>query len=219
MPDSSAGAPRTVRYGVVVPLKPPAVAKSRLAALGDAARRDLVDAFATDTVLAALGCPMVARVLVVTDDVPLARRLRELGVLAVPDGESGQLNASLRQGAAELLRRDPTLRPMALCGDLPALRSADLAAVLARVPAEGAAFVPDAAGIGTTLYTAAGIELFQPRFGAGSRQAHLDDAAAELVAERSVRRDVDTPDDLLDALRIGVGRHTARVTTALCLHG
>jgi 2-phospho-L-lactate guanylyltransferase len=206
-----------MRYGVVVPVKPPAVAKSRLAALGDPARRDLVTAFATDTVLAALECPLVARVLVVTDDVTLARGFRELGVPSVPDGESGQLNASLRQGAAELVRREPTLRPVALCGDLPALRGAELGEVLQRASGGAAAFVPDLAGVGTTLYTAPTLEQFQPLFGAQSRQAHRAAGATELAAGTSVRRDVDTPDDLRDALRLGVGERTAWVATRIGL--
>lgn len=214
---SSVRASPTVSFGVVVPLKPSAVAKSRLSALGDEARRDLVTAFATDTVRAALDCPSVAQVLVVTDDVSLARRFQELGVLAVPDGETGQLNASLRQGAAELLRRHASLRPAALCGDLPALRSSELAMVLQQVPDGSAAFVADAAGVGTTLYTAPTLDLFRPRFGPASRQAHLDGGATELDAGRSVRRDVDTPDDLLDALAIGLGERTSRVAARIGL--
>ncbi len=42
------------------------------------------------------------------------------------------------------------------------------------------AFVPDAAGVGTTLYAAAYDE-FDPRFGPGSRAAHLDAGARELA--------------------------------------
>ena len=42
--------PAPVRYAVLVPVKPPAFAKSRLGDLGDDARRDLAAAFAVDTV-------------------------------------------------------------------------------------------------------------------------------------------------------------------------
>ena len=44
------------RFAVLVPVKPPAFAKSRLADLGDAARIDLATAFAVDTVTAVLSC-------------------------------------------------------------------------------------------------------------------------------------------------------------------
>ncbi len=210
--------PAPVRFGVVVPVKPFAVAKSRLSELGDDVRRDLVGAFAVDTVTAALDCPEVAAVLVVTDEVALAGSLRELGVAVIPDGLAGQLNGSLVQGAAELLRLHPGLRPVAICGDLPALRADELGEALALVgthAAGTAAYVPDAAGIGTTLYTAPDLAGFDPRFGAASRAAHRAAGAVELPvpAGSSVRRDVDTPEDLDDALRLGVGARTNLVAT------
>src|SRR4051812_19683923 len=127
-------------FGVVVPVKQAAVAKTRLQPLGDEVRRELVGAFAVDTVVAVLDCPLVERVLVVTDDIALALAMRDLGVHCVPDGESGSLNASLRQGAAELLRLSPGLRPVALCADLPALRGHDLAAALAAAEPSSTAF-------------------------------------------------------------------------------
>jgi 2-phospho-L-lactate guanylyltransferase len=205
------------RFGVVVPVKPLSVAKSRLAELGDGPRRELVAAFAVDTVLAVLETPVVAGVLVVTDDVGLARSLTDLGVAAVPDGTSGDLNESLRQGAAEVVRRHHGTAPVALCADLPCLRASDLAAALARAPAAEPAFVPDADGTGTTLYTAPDLARFDPRFGPGSRAAHLAGGAVELaVPEGSpLRRDVDTPDDLVEARALGVGARSAWVLTRL----
>jgi 2-phospho-L-lactate/phosphoenolpyruvate guanylyltransferase len=218
----AATAPRTSdarAFGVVVPVKPAAVAKSRLGPLGDHARRELVGAFAVDTVLAALECPLVARVLVVTDEVPLALAFRELGVQAVPDGESGSLNASLRQGAAELVRQSPGLRLVALCADLPALRAEELAAALAATDPDRAAFVADSAGVGTTLYTAPSLEAFEPQFGARSCEAHLASGAVEVRVPGidSLRRDVDTPEDLRTATELGVGSRTSWVVTSLRL--
>jgi len=201
------------RFGVVVPVKPVIVAKSRLSALGDVTRRELVAAFAVDTVLAAAECSSVAAVLVVTDDVGLARELSAIGVAAVPDGTAGDLNETLRQGAAELVRRHPDIAPVALCADLPCLRSTDLEATLRGCPADSAAFVPDAAGSGTTLYTAPALEAFHPRFGVGSRAAHAAAGAVELEAPPSVRRDVDTPDDLETARSLGLGSRSAWVLT------
>jgi 2-phospho-L-lactate guanylyltransferase len=206
-------------FGVVVPVKRVAVAKSRLQPLGDVARRELVTAFAVDTVTAALECPTVDRVLVVTDDVGLARGLHELGVDAVPDGAAESLNASLRLGAAELLRRGPSLVPVALCADLPGLRAAELADVLAAAPWSAPSFLTDAAGVGTTLYVAPSLDTFEPRFGPGSRAAHLQHGAQELGLPNaeSVRRDVDTPEDLRAAAELGVGGRTSWVITSLGL--
>jgi 2-phospho-L-lactate guanylyltransferase len=199
------------QYAVLVPVKPPAVGKSRLQGLGPHARRALAEAFVHDTVGACLAASSVARVLVVTDDVRLSTELAGLGAAAIPDGVSGDLNGTLRQAAAEALRRWPGLRPVAVCADLPALRSTDLDATLARAAGPHPAFVADAAGLGTTLYVAAPDE-FDPRFGPGSREAHLDAGARELDdAPPSVRRDVDDLDDLRAAIALGVGSRTAAV--------
>lgn len=213
---SSELGPRLPAYGVVVPLKPSAVGKSRLSGLGDVARRELVEALALDTVAAVAGCPAVALVLVVTDDVGLAGRVRELGVSALPDGATG-LNASLQQGAAEVVRQEPGLRPLAICGDLPCLRSADLEAVLTAAPPDRPAFVGDAAGVGTTLYLAPDVARFRPRFGPDSRHAHREAGAVDLTdgVPASVRRDVDTPGDLQEALVLGTGPRTARAAAQL----
>lgn len=219
MSDLRVPSPPRRAFGVVVPVKPVAVAKSRLGPLGDEVRRALVTAFVLDTVVAAVRCTEVERVLVVTDDMGTAQVLRDLGVEAVPDSGSLSLNASLRQGAAELLRRAPGLRPVALCADLPALRSAELAAALADTDQAPAGFVADAAGIGTTLYTARSLDLFDPRFGTASRSEHSASGATEVRRADidSVRRDVDTPADLRAAAALGLGHHSARVVSSMRL--
>ena len=205
MPDH----PSPARYAVLVPVKPPAVGKSRLAGLGDGtSRRRLAESFAQDTVLACLRADTVQQVLVVTDDAQFSYVLSALGCAAIPDGVSGDLNATLRQAAAEARRRWPDLVPVALCADLPALRPDDLDQVLGTLTTGVPSFVPDAAGIGTTIYVA-DHDLFDPHFGPDSRAAHLDAGARELAdAPPSVRRDVDDPADLADAVTLGVGAST-----------
>jgi 2-phospho-L-lactate/phosphoenolpyruvate guanylyltransferase len=196
-------------YVVLVPVKPPAVGKSRLAGLTDATRRELAAAFALDTVVACLATSRVASVLAVTDDAQFARRLSDAGCAVIPDGPAGELNTSLRLAAAEAVRRWPRLLPVAVCADLPALAPADLDEALRQVTPDGASFVADAAGSGTTLY-AAPLGLFDPRFGPGSRAAHLDAGARELDGDLvTLRQDVDDPDDLERARLLGLGPHTA----------
>jgi 2-phospho-L-lactate guanylyltransferase len=206
-------------FAVLVPVKPPAFAKSRLRDLGDVARRDLATAFAVDTVTAALGCASVARVLVVTDDHELARRLADLGIDVVPDGTTDDLNATLRLAAGEMHRRHPDLRIAALCADLPALRSAELALALAASDDERMTFVADTQRQGTTAVVAPTLETFRPSYGPGSRQRHLDAGALEIesVDVPTLRRDVDDRFDLAEALLLGVGRRTSLVTTRLGL--
>lgn len=218
MPDTSTSS-STQRYAVLVPVKPPAFAKSRLSDLGDEARRDLATAFAVDTVTAAVACPSVDRVLVVTDDHELARGLAELGVEVIPDGTTDDLNGTLMLAAAEMHRRHPGLRLVALCADLPALRPEELATALDASDPDAMSFVADQQGVGTTAVVAPTLETFRPAFGPGSRQRHLDAGAHEVdgVDVPSLRRDVDDRDDLAEAMRLGVGRRTSLVATLLGL--
>lgn len=209
--------PSSATFGVVVPVKPPAVAKSRLGGLGDDVRRALAAAFAADTVEAALSSTHVAAVLVVTDDHELARELAGRGAEVIPDGASDDLNASLVQAAAELLRRHPRLHVAALCADLPALRPDDLARALDAAPADRMGFVADADGVGTTVVTSPDLDSFRPCFGHASRAEHLERGAREIDLDdiASLRRDVDTPADLAAVLRLGIGPRTSRVTAGL----
>lgn len=209
---------------VVVPVKPPAFGKSRLGDQGlpDEQRRELARAFALDTVEAALATAGVEAVLVVTDDFRLAATVRGLGCEVMPDGASEDLNATLVQGAAEVVRRWPHAVPVALCADLPALRPDELAGVLAEAVAlvgrGGSAFVRDRAGVGTTLY-AAPADRFEPSFGAGSADLHRGGGAVEIgTAARSVRTDVDDVADLGVALVAGVGPHTSRASGRRATH-
>ncbi|HBF83914.1 MAG TPA: 2-phospho-L-lactate guanylyltransferase, partial [Streptomyces sp.] len=70
--------------------------------------------------------------------------------------------------------------------------------------------------IGTTFLSAApGVEL-RPAFGGASRARHRASGAVEIPAAGldSVRRDVDTGEDLRVALELGVGRWTAALRPA-----
>ncbi len=218
---SAPGRPTTrpsARYAVLVPVKRPAVAKSRLGGLGDRARVDLAHAFAVDTVAAVQACLLVARVLVVTDDHLLAAWMAEQGADVIPDGAS-DLNGTLVQAAAEMHRRDPHLGLVALCADLPALRPSELASALGATDPARMSFVADQERTGTTAVVAPTLETFRPSFGPGSRRQHLEADAFEVdrVDVPGLRRDVDDPDDLVAAIGLGVGPRTSMVTTALRL--
>lgn len=210
-------APATpVRCVVVVPVKPPALGKSRLVGMTDEQRRELAEAFALDTVAAATTTAGVEAVLVVTDDFRLASAMREMGAEVMPDGASEDLNATLVQAAAEVVRRWPGALPVALCADLPGVRPDELADVLVEVVAQvrggHAAFVRDRAGIGTTTY-AAPAEVFAPSFGPDSAERHTRAGAVEVgTSAMSVRTDVDDLADLGAALVGGVGPHTTRAS-------
>ncbi|GAA2518089.1 2-phospho-L-lactate guanylyltransferase [Streptomyces gobitricini] len=202
----------TGSWSLVVPLKPLALAKSRLAGhAGPLARPRLALAFAQDTVAAALASRAVRDVSVVTDDPVAALTLGALGARIVPDRPAAGLNAALAHGARAVRARRPGAPVATLNADLPALRPAELSRVLAVAAEFPRAFLPDAAEIGTTLLSAApGVEL-RPAFGGASRRRHLLSGAAEIRLDgvRSVRQDVDTGDDLRAAVELGVGPRTA----------
>jgi 2-phospho-L-lactate/phosphoenolpyruvate guanylyltransferase len=204
-------------WSVVVPAKRLAVAKTRLRPLtgdrddAEATHRELVLALLADTVTAAVACPAVGAVVVVTDDPAAADVVRTLGARIVGDEPDQGLNPALEHGA----RTAPGTAIAALSSDLPALRPEELAAALGAAAGSARAFVADAHGTGTTLLTAVDTEL-RPQFGAHSAAAHLRDGAAALSGPwPGLIRDVDTEADLRAALALGAGPRTAALAGRL----
>lgn len=205
-----------IAWGVVVPVKRLAIAKTRLLGYDDAARQELALAFAVDVVSAALACACVRDVVVVTDDERAATALTAAGARVVPDAPDAGLNPALAHGAGQLA---PHLGAAAVSADLPSLVAADLEATLLTVPPGRRGFVPDADGTGTTMLAAApGVPLV-PSYGARSRAEHLASGAVELAGGGTLRRDVDTPADLLAAAALGVGTATSALLLRLGLAG
>ncbi|MFE9095453.1 2-phospho-L-lactate guanylyltransferase [Streptomyces sp. NPDC007264] len=209
-----------MQWTVVVPLKALARAKSRLSdTAADGLRPGLALAFAQDTVAAVLACAAVREAAVVTDDPLAGRELAALGARIVADEPGDGLNAALVHAESVVRRQRPGRALAALNADLPALRPAELARVLDEAAAFPRAFLPDTAGIGTTLLAAAPGHALRPAFGADSRVRHRASGARELVLDAvdSVRQDVDTGDDLRAALALGVGPRTALVAARLLI--
>ncbi|MFF4157274.1 2-phospho-L-lactate guanylyltransferase [Streptomyces sp. NPDC001678] len=201
-------------WTLVVPVKPLAAAKSRLVA--GAARLPgpaLALAFALDTVGAALACGAVRDVAVVTADPLAGAELAALGARVLPEPPGGGLNAALAHGAHEVRRARPDAAVATLNADLPALRPGELGRVLEFAAGFPRAFLADAAGIGTTLLAAAPGRELSPAFEGASRARHRASGAREitLAGVDSVRRDVDTEQDLRAALALGVGPRTVAV--------
>ncbi|WP_328519368.1 2-phospho-L-lactate guanylyltransferase [Kribbella sp. NBC_00359] len=197
---------------LAIPVKRTAIAKSRLASAYPQHRPELARAFAVDTTAAALASPLVRAVLVVTDDPVVAADVSAVGARVVPDLPSAGLNEALLHGATVAAAEFPGTGVAALSADLPALRPAELTAVLAACVAPRS-FVIDQPGTGTTLLAAAPGVALDPRFGVGSALAHQASGAVsvELAGIESVRRDVDTAADLAHAVQLGVGPATADV--------
>ena len=97
-----------------------------------------------------------------------------------------------------------------LQGDLPALQTQELAEAIVAARHHRRSFVADRLATGTAALFAFGAPL-DPQFGSDSSARHRRSGAIELTgAWPGLRCDVDTPDDLAAARRLGVGAATAR---------
>ena len=205
-------------WAILIPVKPAAIGKSRLA-VPSVDRVTLARAIALDTIAAASACARVAQVFVVTNDGALVALAYDIpGLRFVSEGDARGIDAAVSVGA-DALGADAAGERMpraALLGDLPALRPGDLDAALAAASAVDRGVVADAEGTGTTLVTArSGIPLLTS-FGGGSFARHVGLGCVPLGidAASSLRRDVDTPDQLEAAAALGVGPRTAAVLAA-----
>jgi 2-phospho-L-lactate guanylyltransferase len=199
--------------GLVIAVKRLAAAKTRLAPVLSAATRErVVLAMLVDTINAASAVSALHSITVVTPDEVAAEASRELGagvlIDPTPEGHRNPLNNALT--AAEAVIRSETPNVVALQGDLPALQPQELAEAIAAARGYPRSFVGDRHGTGTSALFAFGVGL-DPRFGADSAQRHRHSGAIELTgAWPGLRCDIDTPDDLLVARRLGVGAATSQ---------
>ncbi|GAA5031849.1 2-phospho-L-lactate guanylyltransferase [Microbacterium fluvii] len=127
--------------------------------------------------------------------------------LAVLAAGGSRLDAAVAIGAAVADGR-PTA---ALLGDLPALRPEDLAQALEAAASVDRAVVADAEGTGSTLVTAGAGVPWASSFGDGSLARHvaLGCAPLDVPADSTLRRDVDTADQLEAARALGLGPRTS----------
>ncbi|MGY4652228.1 2-phospho-L-lactate guanylyltransferase [Mycobacterium sp. URHB0021] len=203
----------TADVGLVIAVKRLAAAKTRLAPVFSAATREsVVLAMLVDTITAISTVPALHSVTVVTPDEVAGEAARQLGARVLvdptPDGHRNPLNNAIR--AAEASVREETPNVAALQGDLPALQPQELTEAINAARAHPRSFVGDRHGTGTSALFAFGVGL-EPRFGRDSAQQHRHSGAIELTgAWPGLRCDIDTPDDLLVARRLGVGTATAQ---------
>lgn len=203
-------------WTVVLPVKPFTLGKSRLGSWAGDLRPDWARAFFLDTLNSVVRTPGVERVIVVSGD-PQARTLAvRAGADAVDDTPARGLNAAVRRGAGRAAAR--SAGPVAIVtADLPALRPGELARVLAEAGARPRAFLADHTGHGTTVLTAHTPGLLLPRFEGASRARHAASGAHEIANPQvpGARLDVDTPTELVAALRLGLGPHSTSLASTL----
>ena len=205
--------------GLIIAVKRLPVAKTRLAPVFSAPTRErVVLAMLLDTMAAAANEPALRSITVVTPDDVAAEAARQLGadVLAdpTPDGHPDPLNNAIIAAESNIAGRpDPPPNIVVLQGDLPALQSQELSQAIAAARAHRRSFVADRHGSGTVALLAFGSPL-QPAFGLQSAQRHRRSGAVELTGPwPGLRCDIDTPDDLATARRLGVGPATTQAVS------
>lgn len=193
----------------LVPAKPLARAKARLGvALPSGDRRRLVLAMLRDVVAAAAP---VALVWVVCSDEEARLVARDGGAEPIPDETpDAGLNSSLEAATARAIAAgfDEVL---VLASDLPCVAAADVAAMFAE---PGVAIAPNRAGTGTNALLRSPPNAIAPAFGDRSREAHERLAreagfGCRIVVRPGLTLDVDRPEDLALASKIGPGQATA----------
>lgn len=192
----------------VVPMKPLAEAKARLAgALVAGERRALSLAMLRDVIEAAQA---LDDVWVLCSDHDAAEAAERAGARAVPDpAPGGGLNASVDAAAARAAQAGAR-GVLVVAADLPAVHPEDVRAL---AQGEGVAVAPSRDGTGTNALWRLPPLAVRAAFGPGSRAAHERLAREAGVPFRLVQRqglalDVDAPEDLA-AARDRAGAHTA----------
>jgi 2-phospho-L-lactate/phosphoenolpyruvate guanylyltransferase len=202
--------------GLIIAVKRLAVAKTRLAPIFSAPTRErVVLAMLLDTIAAAARAPSLRGITVVTPDDVAAEAAHQLGADVLddptPDGHPDPLNNAI-VAAESMITAGPNPVPniVVLQGDLPALQPQELSQAIAAARAHRRSFVADRHGSGTAALFAFGGKL-EPAFGMDSARRHRSSGAVELTgAWPGLRCDIDTPDDLQAARRLGVGAATAQ---------
>jgi 2-phospho-L-lactate guanylyltransferase len=201
---------------LIIAVKRLTAAKTRLAPVFAAATREsVVLAMLIDTLTAAAKVTSLRGITVVTPDELAADTARGLGAVVLadptPDHHPDPLNNAIAAAEAAIAQSpDPPSNVVALQGDLAALQAQELAEAIAAARAHTRSFVSDRHGSGTAALFAFGVPL-QPHFGPDSAERHRHSGAIELTGPwPGLRCDIDTPDDLMTARRLGVGGATAR---------
>ncbi len=203
--------------GLIVAVKRLVAAKTRLAPVFSAPMREtVVLAMLVDTLTAAAGVSAVQRITVVTPDDVAAAAAIELGADVISDptpaGHPDPLNNAI--AVAERAVSESITNIVVLQGDLPALQTHELAEAIAAARQHPRSYVADRIGTGTAALCAFGAAL-DPKFGVDSSAQHRLSGAIELTGGwPGLRCDIDTPDDLAVARRLGIGPATSHAVAA-----
>lgn len=194
-----------MRTLAILPVKSFGAAKRRLSdLLGQGSREALAQAMFSDVLASLRRAKGLDTIAVVTDDARAESAARGGRVIVIRDrAETGQSDAT-RLGIQHALgcRFE---RVLLVPGDTPLLDPLEVDGMLTRATAEhlDAVIVPDRGGTGTNALLLRPPHVFDPSFGPGSLERHIEAASSVAIKfrverVRSLMHDVDTPDDLAD---------------------
>ncbi|MBF8267455.1 MAG: hypothetical protein HW388_963 [Dehalococcoidia bacterium] len=184
---------------VVIPVKPPAVAKSCLSGVLKPGPRTALARNLLWRVLKAVQGVAVHKTWVVGGDSTVERAAQAAGAIWMPE-EGSDLNKVLEHAFQKALQEGKA--PMYLPADLPFLQPTDIHGLihstgnLAQI-----ALAPDRWGMGTNGILLTEDSPFRPALGPGSFQRHLAQVAflgmgLAIYYSPGLSRDLDTPEDL-----------------------
>ena len=180
----------------VVPVRRPAMGKSRLAGVLSPGRRSaLVHSMLSRVLQALRAARRIDRIVVVTPDEELTL---PADVEVLHDHGVG-LNAAVSLACQQLASRHTAL--LVVAADAPQVTAHEIDRLVERAAAEDVLVVPDRHGVGTNALWLRLPTRLLPQYGEGSAEAHLETArrlglrAARLQVP-GLSHDVDVPDDL-----------------------
>ncbi|MEX2196780.1 MAG: 2-phospho-L-lactate guanylyltransferase [Thermoleophilaceae bacterium] len=209
-----------MRTLAILPIKSFDAAKQRLSGvLGSGSRQALAQAMFSDVLAALRHVPGLEAVAVVTSDdkAEAAAALERVHVIAdsAHAGHSAAAMLGIRHALAIGYER-----VLLVPGDAPLLDAAELAGLLERSAAAdvAVAIVPDRHGTGTNGLLIAPPGCFEPSFGPGSRERHVEAARAAGLSHvveplPSLVHDIDTPDDLAELAAVLESRRGSAPST------
>lgn len=197
---------------MLIPIKDPAHAKTRLAELlSPDERRKLAWVMFEDVSRAADAARKPDCVVAVTSFRPAIEHAKRRGWDVLVEESQASESASIDWASRALAGRgfDGVMR---LPADLPLVRAEDIDALLSiELRAPAALLVPSREGTGTNAIIRMPPDLFPSRFGPGSLALHKEEAARAgveclVVTNSRIALDIDDPSDL--KLLLGLGRDT-----------
>ncbi|MBI3652506.1 MAG: 2-phospho-L-lactate guanylyltransferase [Acidobacteria bacterium] len=213
-----------MKKALLIPIKEPARAKTRLAKLLTLEeRRQLVWAMFEDVCQAVAASSKAAEVFLVTNFQQAAAYARLYGWQVLLEDEQESESASVDWASRRLHERgfDAVMR---LPADLPLVQAEDLDALLAiELNQPAALLVPSLEGSGTNAIIRTPADLFPSRFGPDSLRLHKEEALRVeveclIIHNPRIALDIDEPQDLQRFLSVGHKTQTFRLLEAIKIH-